>query len=152
MTYMTNLFHERLPAHFSFAYPHSLPSLTTTQNFWSRRSLQVRKVQALARTYAQAVAGQPVSMTFDPESKSFSLVYNVLSGINSTTTEIFFHREFHYPNGIDILVSPAEAIARIECSDQIGVVVHNDNLPAGTTITIQIEHKADDSGATVSIL
>ncbi|KAJ7534126.1 hypothetical protein O6H91_13G080900 [Diphasiastrum complanatum] len=75
----------------------------------------------LARTYPQAVAGKIISFSFDPVFARFSLVYFVERLLHSQAeeenlvsvdvdnskhcTQIFVHRQFHYPLGLDVKVS-----------------------------------------------
>ena len=47
-------------------------------------NLEIAKVKALSRTYAQAIAGVPISMIFDPNTSHFHLSYQV------TKPKIFF--------------------------------------------------------------
>jgi hypothetical protein len=60
--------------------------------------LQENKVKTLSRTYAQAIAGKPTTMSFDTSSKAFLLQYNY-NPLASGPTEIYLNEAFHYPNG-----------------------------------------------------
>merc|ERR1711871_1606129 len=53
-----------------------------------------------ARTYARAVAGRPVNMTFDIRSptKDFEFCYELNLDIDAPT-EVFASSAFHYPGG-----------------------------------------------------
>mmetsp|Transcript_21345 Transcript_21345/g.51747 ORF Transcript_21345/g.51747 Transcript_21345/m.51747 type:complete len:483 (-) Transcript_21345:156-1604(-) len=57
--------------------------------------------QEWARSYAQAVAGQPVSMDFNPDSREFEFCYTLDLGIKAPT-EIFASQTYSYPHGMDI--------------------------------------------------
>lgn len=59
----------------------------------------------LARTYAQKVAGETVSMKFDARTGFFDLVWLLDSSI-SLPTEVFAHMGYNYPNGFDIITEP----------------------------------------------
>ncbi len=58
----------------------------------------------LIRTYPQAVAGTPVSFSFDPESKMFTLTFTADPSI-SAPTEIFVPVARHYARHYAVSVS-----------------------------------------------
>lgn len=58
-------------------------------------SLKQPKADVLIRTYPQAIAGTPVSFSFDPASKAFTLVYDADPAIDAPT-EIFIPVARHY--------------------------------------------------------
>jgi len=58
-------------------------------------SLKQAKLDALLRTYPQAVAGRPKSLSFDPVSKAFSLVYEADTSIAAPTI-VFVPVARHY--------------------------------------------------------
>lgn len=62
-----------------------------------RGELETVKLKALSRTYAQAIAGKPLKMSFDPNTGNFSLDFNAT--VTSAPTEIYFNEVLHYPNG-----------------------------------------------------
>jgi hypothetical protein len=45
------------------------------ESFYDGDQLEMHKVKALSRTYAQAVSGQPVEMFFDSETTQFQLIF-----------------------------------------------------------------------------
>lgn len=57
-----------------------------------------------ARTYAHAVAGAPVSMSFDRESKAFDFCFRLDLAIRAPT-EIFASTTFSYQTGLDVSAS-----------------------------------------------
>jgi endoglycosylceramidase len=58
-------------------------------------SLKQPKADVLIRTYPQAIAGRPVSFSFDPESKAFTLVFDADPAIDAPT-QIFVPVARHY--------------------------------------------------------
>lgn len=58
----------------------------------------------LSRTYAQAIAGTPLTMSFMPENGTFVLEFE-MSG-TTAPTEIYLNRALHYPNGCNVKVMP----------------------------------------------
>jgi len=65
--------------------------------------LNMRVVEKLSRTYAQAVAGRTQSMKYDNVTKNFSLVYSIC-GECQGETEIYLNEDVHYENGFDVTV------------------------------------------------
>ena len=57
-----------------------------------------------ARTYARAVAGRPLNMSFDSASKQFDFCYQPDAGIDAPT-EIFASTKFSYPQGFRVSTS-----------------------------------------------
>ena len=61
-------------------------------------SINVEELRVISRTYAQAVAGDIVSMSFNSTTSDFTLIF---SPSKSTTlpTEIYLNEALFYPNG-----------------------------------------------------
>jgi endoglycosylceramidase len=64
----------------------------------------------LTRTYAQAIAGRPTSMGFDPTTGAFSLRYVPKPTVHAPTL-IFVPVQIHYPNGYCTQVSGGTVIS-----------------------------------------
>lgn len=64
----------------------------------------------LARTYPQVVCGRIVSYYFDPTTSSFTLSY-FAENPSPCTTEIFVHRTFYYPFGLNVTWNPTMCIS-----------------------------------------
>jgi len=78
--------------------------------FYDRQGqLEVDKVRALSRTYARAIAGVPVSMSFEPGTGSFELVFRASASIHAPT-EVYLNREFNYPKGFSVTVFPQHCL------------------------------------------
>lgn len=83
--------------------------ITTTsgskQGFYhDNGTLQKKKVSALARPYATAVAGKPLLMRFSPFTNVFQLTYRTLRSVESKKTNIYASKELTYPYGYDAIV------------------------------------------------
>ena len=61
--------------------------------------------EAWARTYARAIAGQPLNMSFDPTTKRFEFCYTPDPSITAPT-EIFASRHYSYTSGMDVTSTP----------------------------------------------
>jgi len=73
--------------------------------YFQNGTLQVAKVKALSRTYAYAIAGNPSSMSFNPSTSEFSLIFAL--NLNAKgPTEVFYNSKWYYPQGISVTVTP----------------------------------------------
>merc|ERR1711920_22014 len=84
-------------------------------------------LKLLSRTYAQAIAGLPVSMSFKSADASFELVYN--ASIISAPTEIYVNEALHYPSGFNTEIEPSDCV-NVETSAN-RILLHL--IPAGKT-------------------
>ena len=60
--------------------------------------------EALVRAYPRRVAGNPIAYGFDPEARTFALVWDEKPGVRGAT-RIFVPADRMYPNGFDVAVS-----------------------------------------------
>jgi len=67
-------------------------------------NVNLPKVKSFARTYAQAIAGHPLEMSFNVSTAQFSFSYAMDVEILAPT-EIFIPTKIHYPNGYDVKTS-----------------------------------------------
>eukprot|EP00013_Stygamoeba_regulata_P004428 CAMPEP_0177635792 /NCGR_PEP_ID=MMETSP0447-20121125/4095_1 /TAXON_ID=0 /ORGANISM="Stygamoeba regulata, Strain BSH-02190019" /LENGTH=467 /DNA_ID=CAMNT_0019137613 /DNA_START=462 /DNA_END=1865 /DNA_ORIENTATION=+ len=85
-----------------------------TEGLWDASGALIKeKYRALSRTYAQAIAGVPKKMTFDPTTAMFSLVYIHKKAAGNAPTQIYFHSTEYYDGAPEINCSPAG----VTCSD-----------------------------------
>lgn len=117
----------------------------TTQNpatetfYYPDGTLQTSKVKALSRAYAPIVAGEPGSMSFDPDTSAFSLSYTV--DLPSTaTSEVFLPTGFYYPSGYTVETSEGVTWEVAEQGDDWAMLrlTHADDLAAGSTVTVSV--------------
>jgi endoglycosylceramidase len=66
--------------------------------------------RVLAETYPEAIAGVPVSMSFDPTTGTFDLVYTPNHRVRAPTV-IFVPTAIHYPSGYCARVSGAKVVS-----------------------------------------
>jgi len=83
--------------------------------------------QDFARTYARAVAGSPVRMTFDRLSGAFDLCFQ-LDRLVTTPTEIFASQKYTYPNGMTINLTANVKAAQ---DGDLILVIKNDAVEEG---------------------
>ena len=67
----------------------------------------------LVRPYAQAVAGEPLSMRFDPNTHAFVFAFKPDPSIGAPT-ELFLP-PYRYPDGYQVQLEPADAFSAAPC-------------------------------------
>lgn len=67
-------------------------------------NLNLKVVEKISRTYAQAVAGRTRSMKYDNNTKEFLLEYSLCDECQGET-EIYLNEDLHYEEGFDIVVN-----------------------------------------------
>jgi len=72
--------------------------------FTSDGKIEVNKLSALSRTYAQAIAGKPLRMEYDCSKRTFTLDF--VATVKDAPTEIYLNEELHYPTGYGFSASP----------------------------------------------
>ncbi len=89
------------------------------------------EVRALVRPYPHAIAGIPLKLSFDPESKTFEFQWNqcASSPCAVTSTEIFTAERYHYPNGFIYTVTDGFMVKHIEIDSMINIVWNGSNNP-----------------------
>ena len=107
--------------------------------YYANGTLQYDKVKALSRTYAHAIVGEPLEMTFDDTNGNFFLSYKYTSPtpFDPPTTEIFVSSSFYYENGFK-LNSTAGATCAIMDHSTIVHCKHAPGLPQGSIVQIWV--------------
>jgi endoglycosylceramidase len=88
--------------------------------------------QVLARTYPEAIAGQPTSLSFNPTSGAFHLVFVPDRGIHAPTV-IFVPTQVHYPDGYCARVSGGTVVSK-PGSELLEV----ENAPTGRSVSVNV--------------
>ncbi|XP_065883588.1 endoglycoceramidase-like isoform X2 [Dysidea avara] len=95
--------------------------------------------KALSRTYAQAIAGNGVEMTFNHITSEFKLHYKIYESCTSNLTEIYMNEELHYPRGYTATVTPKDIVTWHTPHDNMFHVEHDTTkLKPGASITVHI--------------
>ena len=97
-----------------------------------RTDPSVATAAILSRTYPQAIAGLPKSISFDPSSGVFHLAYIPDDAVRAPTA-IFVLTEVHYPNGYCAKSSGAKVVSQ---PGNDVLLVNND--PTGNLATITV--------------
>jgi len=97
------------------------PTGSHDSGLWPAGPNTSAQLDALSETYAQAIAGTPTSMKFNPSTADFRLSYRVDHAISAPTV-IFVPVSRHYPNGycarvIGGKVASAAGAARLVVTD-----------------------------------
>ena len=127
----------------------------TTQNahtetlFNADGSLQEAKARALARTYARAVAGRPLAMSFDPHSAVFALRFipapaaaacGAAGGAAAAyATEVFVHLDYYYPEGHEVAITGADGADLVAAGQASVATLEQGNSPAGRWAVLSVE-------------
>jgi len=86
----------------------------------------------LSRTYPQAIAGRPTSMSFDPPSGAFHMVYVPDHAVRAPTA-IFVPTQVHYPSGYCARVSGGRVTSKPGSE-----VLLVENAPAGRSVSVSV--------------
>lgn len=106
-------------------------------------SYQTGKIRTLSRTYAQATAGVPQSMSFDTSSADFTFSYaaDAQLAANGVPTIIFLNQDLWYAPGYDVVVSPPGAATFTSPKPNFIHVVASSSVVDGAIITVSIHRK-----------
>ncbi|CAF0742966.1 unnamed protein product [Adineta ricciae] len=116
-------------------------SPATTESFYTEDGkLEVNKVRALSRSYAQAIAGLPVSMMFDPKTAVFQLTFIINTDIHQPTV-VYINEDLNYPQGNNIDVSPASSLTWTSPTRNYYEFLPATSTKNGTSIVIKIVPK-----------
>jgi len=86
----------------------------------------------VARTYPEAIAGRPVSMSFNPTTGAFRLVYEPDHAIRAPTV-VFVPTEVHYPNGYCARASGGKVLSKTGSE-----LLEVENSPVGRSVDITV--------------
>ena len=93
----------------------------------------------LTRPYAPAVAGRPTLSLYDDKSGVFKLRYRVVPDVTSAITQIFKHKQYHYPSGYTVSISPAGVASWAATSDNFVEVTHDAAALARLDAAVEVE-------------
>merc|ERR1712054_714486 len=103
--------------------------------YWPNGTLELTKLKELSRSYAQAVAGLPLKMSFEPTSGVFELEYNAT--ISAVPTEVYFNEKLHYPSGVALDVQPPQCATIERMPNRVHVTTNDDCLGQIIRITLR---------------
>lgn len=123
----------------------------TMEGLWNAEdgSLQENKLRVLSRTYAQAIAGEPFSMSFNRDNGAFYLVYTIRPDSSHSTTEIYLNEDLFYPKGFKVVVTPPILTWSQPEKNYIYMVATNPSQDSGKEVRITVFPVFDDE-STVS--
>jgi endoglycosylceramidase len=115
-------------------------SIGDVESFYdSKGQLQVEKVKALSRTYAQAISGTPLAMKFNTTTSEFSLDYVYGANIpTSQPTIIFLNQAWYYPRGYNVVLNPASHLSYSSSEPNYVQIWHSASLAPGVIINVKI--------------
>ena len=105
--------------------------------FYLNGSMNWDVIHTESRTYAQATAGDIISMSFNTTTLAFTLVYSNNPSC-SLPTDIYLNEALHYPNGFTVAISPIGAATWTnEVTNHVEVTTSS-STAAGAQITVSI--------------
>ncbi|AXQ31673.1 endoglycoceramidase [Solimonas sp. K1W22B-7] len=94
-------------------------------------SVKTDKLRILSRSYPQATAGIPQSLSFDPDSGEFN--YRYIPRTAQAPTEIYVPVALHYPQGYTLEVTGARSLSAANAG-----LLKLENLPGATEVVVRI--------------
>ncbi len=108
------------------------PTGSHDSGLWPAGPATSAQLDALSETYAQAIAGTPTSMTFDPSTAAFHLSYRVDRAV-TVPTVIFVPVSRHYPDGYCTKVTGGRTTS---AAGATRLVVTNE--PSASTVNVTV--------------
>jgi endoglycosylceramidase len=108
------------------------PTGSHDSGLWPAGPATSAQLDVLSETYAQAIAGTPISMTFDPSTAVFHLSYRVDHAVTAPTV-IFVPVSRHYPEGYCTKVTGGRTTSSAGATR---LVVTND--PSASTVDVTV--------------
>ena len=103
-------------------------------------SLQLAKLAALSRTYAQAIAGVPTTITqqYDAASSAFTLSFTVNTAIaaSARVTQVYYNAPLHYPAGVAWALAPPAAGTVTANGTYLLLLTHAPAYAGNVTLTV----------------
>jgi len=120
-----------------------------TEGFYYKNgTLQRFKVLALTRPYTRIIAGKPIRMLFNTDTKEYELKYMTDAKITNTETEIYVNREYYQGKApLTSIITPIRKISvnyKVVDSDDpnkhfvIIILKHSEDLMPGTLVHIKL--------------
>ncbi|MGD0391777.1 MAG: cellulase family glycosylhydrolase [Acidimicrobiales bacterium] len=103
------------------------PTGSHSSALWPPRAATASQLNVLSQTYASAVAGTPLFMSFDPATASFEFRYRSAPKITAPTV-IVVPESIHYPHGYCVRATGARVTSRPDVTrvDVVGPARAND--------------------------
>jgi len=125
-------------SYWQFKFYNDITTQGPEESFYdSDGNLETDKVKTLSRSYAQAIAGIPIIMSFDPETSNFILTYQINPSIEGPT-EIYINEDFYYSNGFGVSITPSNAATWKRTKKNHVEVYATKEVVKGQTVTINI--------------
>src|SRR3990167_2575142 len=93
-----------------------------------------------SRTYARAVSGTILSMSYSRLTSIFRLEFSAINLPNNPPTEIYYNQDLHYPNGIIVTITPLGSCSTSNTQQNL-LEISLSGVADGTTISVTIVPK-----------
>ncbi|RUS19835.1 glycoside hydrolase superfamily [Endogone sp. FLAS-F59071] len=134
----------KLQSWIGYSYKSYVPITGNSPGLWNETTGEIYPQQTLlyARTYASAVQGQAISMSFNDTSYVFSLQFTADVDNVQGPTEIRISKTVYYPNGVNVVVasesSHGSATWSLEDDDRIVAVVLASGVKTGDIVNVSV--------------
>ncbi len=108
------------------------PTGSHSSALWPPRQATASQLDVLSETYASAVAGTPLSMSFDPGTAAFTLRYRSNPTISAPTV-IVVPVSTHYPRGYCVRVTGARVTSKPSATH---IDIANGTTPVAVTVSV----------------
>eukprot|EP00005_Dracoamoeba_jomungandri_P000139 CAMPEP_0174253230 /NCGR_PEP_ID=MMETSP0439-20130205/2606_1 /TAXON_ID=0 /ORGANISM="Stereomyxa ramosa, Strain Chinc5" /LENGTH=525 /DNA_ID=CAMNT_0015334145 /DNA_START=19 /DNA_END=1596 /DNA_ORIENTATION=- len=124
--------------YWQFKFYHDLTTDTGSgESFYDENGkLQKEKVKMLSRSYAQAIAGVPLSQSFDTDTSLYRLSFSLDPSISAPTV-VYINEQYYYPNGFSVTTQPPGSLSYSQPATNFLYFVSSGNSAVlNVTITI----------------
>lgn len=97
-------------------------------------------MEEFSRTYARAVSGTILSMSYSRLTSIFRLEFSAINLPNNPPTEIYYNQDLHYPNGIIVTITPLGSCSTSNTQQNL-LEISLSGVADGTTISVTIVPK-----------
>eukprot|EP00698_Gefionella_okellyi_P018391 TRINITY_DN5504_c0_g1_i1.p1 TRINITY_DN5504_c0_g1~~TRINITY_DN5504_c0_g1_i1.p1 ORF type:complete len:535 (-),score=129.34 TRINITY_DN5504_c0_g1_i1:62-1612(-) len=138
MTATMDIMDKYLQSWIGWEYKQFIPITGFGNSFWNADgSINWPIARTMSRTYAPAVAGHTLSMSYNNITAAFVLQYAV-NAAATLPTEIYLCEKVHYPNGYDVVISPMGAAVWQRLEENLLSVTAYPTTAQDTVVTVSI--------------
>eukprot|EP00931_Biecheleriopsis_adriatica_P046583 TRINITY_DN26773_c0_g2_i1.p1 TRINITY_DN26773_c0_g2~~TRINITY_DN26773_c0_g2_i1.p1 ORF type:complete len:534 (-),score=75.58 TRINITY_DN26773_c0_g2_i1:86-1687(-) len=121
---------------------HDITTANAAESLYDEHGqLESAKLKLLSRTYAQAIGGDALHMSFQSTDALFELEYN--ASVTTAPTEIYLNEAMHYPQGYITEIDPPECIRQETQLNRLHLHLRTDTAQScvGRRVKLRISRK-----------
>eukprot|EP00930_Biecheleria_cincta_P007788 TRINITY_DN109061_c0_g1_i1.p1 TRINITY_DN109061_c0_g1~~TRINITY_DN109061_c0_g1_i1.p1 ORF type:complete len:246 (+),score=30.37 TRINITY_DN109061_c0_g1_i1:96-833(+) len=135
-------------SYWQFKQYHDLTTANAAESLYDESgNLESTKVKLLSRTYAQAIGGEPLHMSFRSTDALFELEYNASTA--TAPTEIYLNEATYYPQGYKTAIEPPGCIRQETQHNRIHLHLRTDSGQSCFGRIVKISIRKKDSATEV---